>query len=33
MTRRYEVDSWDEGWEEVEGGETQHAQADLALSE
>jgi hypothetical protein len=33
MTRRYEVDSWDEGWEEVEGSEAQHAKADLALSE
>ncbi len=27
MTRRYEVDSWDEGWEEVEGSEAQRAQA------
>lgn len=26
MTRRYEVDSWDEGWEEVDNAEVQHAQ-------
>jgi len=30
MTRRYEVDSWDEGWQEVEGGEAQRTPADLA---
>ena len=31
MTRRYEVDSWDQGWEEVERPE--HATNGLARSE
>ncbi len=33
MTRRYEVDSWDQGWEEVEGNENHRARPELALSE
>ena len=33
MTRRYEVDSWDEDWQEVESSEAQRAQADLASYE
>ncbi len=33
MTRRYEVDSWDQDWKEVEGVETDPAAANLAQSE
>jgi hypothetical protein len=33
MTRRYEVDSWDQGWEQVEGAEEPAAQPGLARSE
>jgi hypothetical protein len=33
MTRRYEVDSWDQGWEQVESGETPPQEPGLARSE
>jgi hypothetical protein len=33
MTRRYEVDSWDQDWEQVEGGEVQAPEPGLARSE
>ncbi len=33
MTRRYEVDSWDEDWEEVESAEQQRARPELASYE
>jgi len=33
MTRRYEVDSWDQDWQEVEGTETGAAAGNLAQSE
>jgi hypothetical protein len=33
MTRRYEVESWDEDWEEVESNEQQRAKAELASYE
>jgi hypothetical protein len=33
MTRRYEVDSWDQGWEQVESGEGQAQEPGLARSE
>jgi hypothetical protein len=33
MTRRYEVDSWDQGWEQVEGGEEPAQAPGLARSE
>jgi hypothetical protein len=34
MTRRYEVDSWDEDWREVQGGEPEAvAGSSLAQSE
>jgi hypothetical protein len=33
MTRRYEVDSWDQDWREVEGGENDAATGNLAQSQ
>jgi len=33
MTRRYEVDSWDEDWKQVEGGENDPSVGNLAQSE
>jgi hypothetical protein len=33
MTRRYEVDSWDQDWQEVEGTENNPATPGLARSE
>lgn len=33
MTRRYEVDSWDQGWEQVESDETPPQEPGLARSE
>jgi hypothetical protein len=33
MTRRYEVDSWDQDWREVEGVETEAAAGNLAQSQ
>jgi hypothetical protein len=33
MTRRYEVDSWDQDWQEVQGGDTQIAEPGLVRSE
>jgi len=33
MTRRYEVDSWDQDWQEVEGGDTQNPEPGLARTE
>ena len=32
MTRRYEVDSWDQDWKEVEGPENDPSSANLAQS-
>ena len=32
MTRRYEVDSWDQDWKEVQGGENDAAVGNLAQS-
>jgi hypothetical protein len=32
MTRRYEVDSWDQDWKEVQGGENETAVGNLAQS-
>ena len=32
MTRRYEVDSWDQDWKEVQGGESDTAVGNLAQS-
>jgi hypothetical protein len=32
MTRRYEVDSWDQNWKEVEGGENDPSAGNLAQS-
>jgi hypothetical protein len=32
MTRRYEVDSWDQDWKEVQGGETDASAGNLAQS-
>jgi len=33
MTRRYEVDSWDQDWREVQGGESEAAAGNLAQSQ
>jgi len=33
MTRRYEVDSWDQDWTEVQGGETEVSGGNLARSQ
>ena len=33
MTRRYEVDSWDQDWKQVEAGETSPSAGNLAQAE
>ena len=33
MTRRYEVDSWDQDWKEVEGAENDQPAGNLAQSQ
>jgi hypothetical protein len=33
MTRRYEVDDWDEGWQEIQDGETPGSDRSIASSE